>query len=85
MIDDFVDEIPDISRDPFQRPTRIDCDKVFMTDLVRYDDGLKTAKRPDVCQSLYDAVVREVEEDGYNTIEMDANGLTKIDPLITKI
>lgn len=81
----FVDETPDISRNPFQRATRIDCDKVFMTASVRYGDGLKTDRRPDVCQELYDVVVREVEADGYDKIEMDEDGLTKINPLITKI
>lgn len=81
----YVDEKADILRNPFQRATRIDCDKVFVTDSVRYDDALKTTIRPDVCHELYDMVIGELAADGYDTIKMDENELTKINPMITKI
>lgn len=50
----YIDEPADISRNPFSRTSRIDCDKFFVTESVRYGDGLKTTSRPDVCQDLYD-------------------------------
>lgn len=85
LLKHFVDENADISRNPFQRATRIDCDKVFYTDSVRYDDRLKTATRPDVCQELYNKVAKELEADGYDKIELDENMLVSINQLITKI
>lgn len=81
----FVDEDADISRNPFQRTTRIDCDKVFATDSVLYDDKLKTTARPDVCQELYDIIMDELNLDGYDTINMNENDLISVNPLITKI
>ncbi len=81
----FVDEAADIARNPFQRATRIDCDKIFYTDSVQYDDGMKTTARPDVCQSLYDMVIRELDADGYLSIELDGDVLASINPMITKI
>lgn len=80
----FVDEDADISRNPFQKTTRIDCDKIFATTSVQYDDRLKTTARPDVCQELYNAVMEELNLDGYSTINMDENELTSVNPLITK-
>lgn len=81
----FIDEQSDVSRNPFQRTTRIDCDKVFTTKSVQYGDGLKTNRRPDVCQELYDMVVEEVNKDGYDSIEMNEDELIRINPLIVKI
>lgn len=34
LLKHFVDENADISRNPFKRATRIDCDKIFYTDSV---------------------------------------------------
>lgn len=81
----FVDEYADIARNPFQKTTRIDCDKMFCTDSARYDDRLKTTARPDICQELYDLVVNELEADGYDKIDLDADILASINPLISKI
>lgn len=81
----FIDEQPDVLRNPFQRATRIDCDKVFVTKSVRYGEGLKTNRRPDVCQELYDMIVEEVNKDGYDSIGMNEDELTRINPLIVKI
>lgn len=85
LLKHYVDEEADISRNPFLRTTRIDCDKVFVTNSVQYDSRLKTTTRPDVCNELYDAVIKELNADGYDTIEMDEDELTSINPMITKI
>ncbi len=85
LIRHFVDEAADIHRNPFQRTTRIDCDKVFTTDSVKYDDRLKTTARPDVCQELFDLVIEELSAEGYNTIKMDEDELVSINPMITKL
>ncbi len=81
----FVDEEADISRNPFQRTTRIDCDKLFFSDSVQYDDRLKTTIRPDICPELYDTVADELESDGYETIKMDGDQMAFINPMVTKV
>lgn len=81
----YCDEQPDITRNPFRRVTRIDCDKLFATSSVRYDLGLRTDSRTDVCQALYDVVVKELEEDGYTRVGVNETELMSINPLITGI
>lgn len=81
----YCDEQPDIKRNPFKRTTRIDCDKLFQTNTVKYDLGLRTDSRSDVCQSLYDEVVKELEKDGYNNITINETELKNLNPLITSI
>lgn len=81
----YVDEPADISRNPFQRTTRIDCDKTFTTVAVIYNDMLKTTTRPDICQELFNQVVSELTEGGYGVIPLNENELVSINPLITKV
>lgn len=81
----YVDEPADISRNPFQRTTRIDCDKIFTTSTVVYNDVLKTTTRPDISQELFDEVASELDKDGYDVILLNENELVSINPLITKI
>lgn len=81
----YVDEPADISRNPFIRTSRIDCDKFFVTSSVCYDDKLKTTSRPDVCQELYDDVKCELATDGYVIVPIDEDKLVTLNHLITKI
>ncbi len=81
----YIDEPANIKRNPFSRTSRIDCDKLFTTKSVRYDDGLKTTKRPDVCQDLYDIVKKELNTDGYDIIEVNEDELVSLNYLITRI
>lgn len=81
----YVDEAADLTRNSFERETRIDCDKLFSLTGVRYDDGLKTTRRPDICQALYDRIIAELEADGYNEIEINEDELLAINSLITKV
>ena len=85
VIAHYVDEIADPSRNPFGRPSRIDCDKFFVTSSVRYDDRLKTTSRPDVCQALYDDVQRELTSDGYTIVPINETELVSINQFFTKI
>lgn len=85
LLSHYVDEEADKTRNPFQRTTRIDCDKVFTTKSVQYDSRLKTTVRPDICQELYEQVMKELAADGYVIIEMNEEELTGINPMITKI
>lgn len=81
----FIDEEADILRNPFQKATRIDCDKLFVTSSVQYDDGLKTITRPDVCQELYDIVMKELDEDGNEEIELVEDELISLNSMIKKV
>ena len=85
IIAHYIDEPANINRNPFSRTSRIDCDKLFTTKSVRYDDGLKTTKRPDVCQDLYDIVKKELSTDGYDIIEVNEDELVSLNYLITRI
>lgn len=81
----YCDEQPDITRNPFKRTTRIDCDKLFSTNTVKYDLGLRTDSRTDICQSLYNEVVKELEADGYKNININETELKSLNPLVTNI
>jgi hypothetical protein len=85
LIAHYVDESPDISRNPFGRTSRIDCDKLFVTSSVRYGNKLKTTMRPDICQELYDDVKRELAIDGYKIISINEDELVTLNSLIIKI
>ena len=81
----YVDEVADVSRNPFQRATRIDCDKVFTTGSVVYSDGMKTTSRPDICQELYEKVLEELIADGFLTIPIEESDLVRINTLASWI
>lgn len=84
MFKHYVDEEAAASRNPFQRTTRIDCDKIFTTEKVLYNDRLKTTIRPDVCQELFEEVMEELNSDGYEEIPMNEEELVGINSLIVK-
>lgn len=81
----FIDEEPDINRNPFIRTTRIDCDKLFTTASVKYDDTLKTSARPDVCEDLYYDILHELAMDSYDTITIDEIMLKALNSKISDI
>ena len=83
LINHYIDESADISRNPFLRTTRIDCDKLFITDLVKYDIKMRTTLRPDVSSELFDDVIAELSEDGYSAISLNESELMCINFLIT--
>ena len=55
-IRNYCDEKPDINRNPFKQVTRIDCDKIFKTMNVYYDEKLLTTSRRDICQELFEEI-----------------------------
>lgn len=80
----FVDEQADIKRNPFLHATRIDCDKLFATENVSYDDALLAIRRCDICQDLYDDVVAELKQDGWENVTLkDERDLADLNSLIT--
>lgn len=81
----YVDEAADASRNPFAHTTRIDCDKLFTTSSIQYDDSMKTTTRTDVCQELYDLVKKELDADGYQKISLNEDEMISINPPMQKI
>lgn len=79
----YVDEKPDINRNPFVNPTRIDCDKTFSSSGAYYNDSMKTTSRSDVCTELFSKVIHELELDGYTKNEMDIAQLKSLNRLIS--
>lgn len=78
----YLDEKPDIERNPFTRTTRIDCDKVFGTNGVMYSDAMKTTLRPDVSQDVFLALERELVSDGYEKFSLSEDDIRKLNPLV---
>ena len=78
----YWDENADITRNPFSRKTRIDCDKTFKTYNVSYDDALKTTSRPDVSDEVFSSVETELLVDGYDEIDVSESDLKTINALI---
>ena len=79
----YCDEEKDSSRNPFSNKTRIDCDKLFVCNDIICNDKLKTKIRPNVCDDLFNKVIKELNEDGYKTIAVHKNNLISLNPLIT--
>ena len=84
-ISHYWDEAPDITRNPFQRPTRIDCDKEFVTSNVRYDDRLKTTLRPDVSTDVMIHVDAELICDGYISNSIAESDLLSLNNLVSLV
>lgn len=78
----FHDEDADISRNPFLHKTRIDCDKIFSSKKVEYDDEMKTQRRPDVCDDVCVKIEKELIADGFDNKEMDEEKLKELNPLV---
>lgn len=81
----YVDEAANAMRNPFSRTSRIDCDKLFVSYSVHYDDRLKTTTRPDICRELYHKVKQTLTSHDYKTIAMDEEKLVELNALISKI
>lgn len=82
MFRHYIDEPADLTRNPFNHPSRIDCDKSFVTGSVVYDDELKTSSRPDVCDELYGRILDELFSDGYTDNIINEYELVSLNRLI---
>ena len=81
-INRYHDEQPDLTRNPFAKLTRIDCDKIFSTYTVSYDERLKTESRPDVCDDLFSIIENELLLDGYSNIKLNETELKSLNRFI---
>ena len=82
IIKHYCDEKPDITRNPFTRATRIDCDKTFNSCQVEYDEKLLTSSRTDVCTDLFEEIKKELVNEGYEEILLNEAELVSLNKLI---
>lgn len=79
----YWDEVPDINRNPFVHATRIDCDKLFITNDAIYSPRLKAKNRSDVCEDVMTNAERELQADGYQQFTILTQDLINLNSLIT--
>lgn len=78
-----VIEEADISRNPFQSKTTIDCDKSFIVENVTFDQRLLTTSRPDVCPELYGIITNETDHENFTQVSINPVDLQQLNSLIT--
>lgn len=81
----YLDERANPERNPFSHTTRIDCDKLFATYNVEYDDRMKTTVREDVCLDLYRKILSELTAGNTKKINLNEKRLQSINPMIKEV
>lgn len=79
VIKNGINEMPDPSRNPFVKPTIIDCDKLFEFHNVIMPLNLRTSIRTDICQELYDNVDGVIRDNGCVKYTIDKSLLLCVD------
>ena len=79
----YVDEPPDISRNPFTKLSRIDCDKAFKSARLKYGLELRTKLRTDICDELMKVIDDEIARDGFDTIILNEADMMLLNPYIS--
>ena len=82
VIQNYCDEKPDINRNPFKQATRIDCDKIFRTVNVYYDEKLLTTSRRDICKELFEEIKNKLSCSQTACIQLDEKILVALNALI---
>lgn len=74
----YIDEINDITRNPFDHPTLISCDYAFGIGNIHIDNKLLTTARRDVCQELYEKICHSIQHSNFHTKSVNEANLLKI-------
>lgn len=77
-----VVEDPDISRNPFNKKSLIDCDKLFKFIGVYIPETLLAKRRRDVCPELFNDVEMELLAEGYTVPRVNLGKLVDINGLL---
>lgn len=80
----MVDEFPDVTRNPFRRPTRINCRIVHKSTGVDYDASLLTTIRPDICDELYERLLQEYDHSFKLVAVLDTEAILALNPTTTR-
>ncbi|WP_311078317.1 hypothetical protein [Paenibacillus polymyxa] len=78
-------ENPDITKNPFNLKTTIDCDKSFIVSNVQVDTRLLTTHRRDVCHELFEDIKAKTDHPQFYTEPIDSDNLCRINRLISKL
>lgn len=81
----FIDEMPDVSRNPFLYTTRIDCDKHFRTEYLLFDIALRTTIRADICAELMAEIIDTMQIFIPKEYTLNKAELLQINPLVKEI
>jgi hypothetical protein len=79
----FIQENPDINRNPFQRKTTIDCDKGFLVNKVEVSTDLLTKARRNVCSELFTKLTNEIKHANYKKESINTTELTRLNHKMT--
>jgi hypothetical protein len=82
IIQSYCDEKPDINRNPFKQTTRIDCDKIFRTVNVCYDEKLLTTSRRNICEELFEEIKNKLSYSQAACVQLDEKILVTLNALI---
>jgi len=61
----YIEEKPNVTRNPFQRVTTIDCDKAFCINDVIVSEELLTKNRRNICTDLFNQVQSSTQFTGF--------------------
>lgn len=67
-----------IQRNPFNRKTLIDCDKLFAVKDISIHSDLLTTSRRDVCEDLFSQISRALSHDNLNTHHLEKDLLLRL-------
>ena len=79
FVEKWVMELPDISRNPFRIETLIDCDKLFVVDVV-LPISLCTTSRRDICSALYGDIHAMLRSKAYSEYKISGTKIKMVNP-----
>lgn len=82
-ITSYHDESPDPNRNPFNKKTRIDCDKIFNSLNVCYDLKLLTKSRRDVSDDVFSILLNKINNKAPKDIALNEQDLVNLNSYIT--
>lgn len=71
----YVCENPNPERNPFNKPTLIDCDKIFKVKNVKIDLSLRTFPIHSICKNLHSQVKEKLENKEHEIHNLDKTEL----------
>lgn len=78
VVKNFITEQPDKNRNPFIKPTLIDCDKVFLVPSNSLYNPIRTNIRTDVCDEVINQINHSLNQCNYKRVALDENELKNI-------
>jgi hypothetical protein len=74
----YVEESPDVTRNPFNNTTIIDCDKSFYVENVVISLDILAFRRRNICEELFSSIISEIQHSAFIKEQLDSSLLTSI-------